>query len=103
MSRPRQFGYVPVDRLDENWVDDQFRYLLIRSLIETTRDFFQVQNVKIIVVLRTDLLEHVLRLTRDSGFQEEKYRSLYLKIRSSKDQVIELSNKRIAHVVKDTY
>jgi hypothetical protein len=95
--------YVTVDRLDENWVDDQFRYLLIRSLIETIRDFFQVQNVKIIVVLRTDLLEHVFRLTRDSGFQEEKYRSLYLKIRWSKDQLIELLDKRIDYLVKETY
>jgi hypothetical protein len=95
--------YVTVDRLDENWVDDQFRYLLIRSLIETIRDFFQVQNVKIIAVVRTDLLEHVFRLTRDSGFQEEKYRSLYLRIGWTREQLTELLDRRIDHLVKQTY
>jgi hypothetical protein len=95
--------YVCVDRLDENWVDDQFRYLLIRSLIETIRDFLQVRNVKIIAVIRTDLLEHVFRVTRDSGFQEEKYRSLYLPIRWSRAQLVELLDKRIDFLVKQTY
>jgi hypothetical protein len=99
----RQQVYVCVDRLDEHWVDDQFRYLLIRSLIETIRDFLQVQNVKIIVVLRTDLLEQVFRRTRDSGFQEEKYRSLYLRIRWSQAQLLELLDKRINHLVRQTY
>jgi hypothetical protein len=70
--------YVCIDRLDDNWVDDRFRYLLIRSLIETIRDFLQVKNVKVVACFRTDLLERVFRETRDSGFQEEKYRSLYL-------------------------
>jgi len=99
----RQQVYVCVDRLDEHWVDDRFRYLLIRSLIETIRDFLQVQNVKIIVVLRTDLLEQVFRRTRDSGFQEEKYRSLYLRIRWSEAQLLELLDKRINHLVRQTY
>ena len=31
----QQNFYITIDRLDENWVDDNFRYLLIRSLIET--------------------------------------------------------------------
>jgi hypothetical protein len=102
-SDPRQQVYVCIDRLDENWVDDQFRYFLIRSLIETIRDFFQVRNVKLIAVLRTDLLEQVFRLTRDSGFQEEKYRSLYLLIRWSSNQLLELLDRRIDYLVKQTY
>jgi hypothetical protein len=95
--------YVFVDHLDEHWVEDQFRYLLIRSLIETVRDFFQVKNVKIIVVLRSDLLEQVFRRTRDSGFQEEKYRSLYLILRWTKSQLIDLLDRRINHLVRQTY
>jgi len=72
--------YITIDRLDENWIDEDNRYLLLRSLIETIRDFKKVTNVKIIIVLRTDLLNRTLRKTRDAGFQEEKYRSLYLPI-----------------------
>src|ERR1035437_4539206 len=34
---PQRHYYVVIDKLDENWIDDRFRYLLIRSLIETVR------------------------------------------------------------------
>jgi hypothetical protein len=52
--------YVCVDKLDENWVDGKFRYLLIRSLIETIKDFSAVrENLK---DLRIDGLSPVVPL-----------------------------------------
>jgi hypothetical protein len=95
--------YICIDRLDENWVDESFRYLLIRSLIETIRDFLQVRNVKIVAALRTDLIERVFRFTRDPGFQEEKYRSLYLPVRWSRDQLLKLLDLRVDYLVRQTY
>lgn len=95
--------YLCIDKLDENWVDEKFRYLLIRSLIETIRDFLQVRHVKIIVAIRTDLIERVFRFTRDSGFQEEKYRSLYLQVRWSENQLVDLLDRRISYLVRQTY
>lgn len=102
VSEGEQF-YICIDNLDENWVDDSFRYLLIRSLIETIRDFLQVQNVKIIAALRTDLIERVFRFTRDPGFQEEKYRSLYLPLRWTESQLLDLLDKRVNSLVRQTY
>jgi hypothetical protein len=99
----KQPYYVCIDKLDENWVDETFRYLLIRSLIETIRDFLQVTNVKIVAALRTDLIERVFRFTRDPGFQEEKYRSLYLPIRWTKPQLLDLMDKRVHFLVRQTY
>lgn len=95
--------YLCVDRLDENWIDESFRYLLIRSLIETIRDFRQVANVKIVAALRTDLIERVFRFTRDAGFQEEKYRSLYLPLRWTKEQLLLVLDKRVNYLVRQTY
>lgn len=95
--------YICIDRLDENWIDDSFRYLLIRSLIETIRDFLQVRHVKIVAALRTDLIERVFRFTRDPGFQEEKYRSLYLSLRWTESQLLEVLDKRVNHLVQQTY
>jgi len=100
---PKQHFYICIDKLDENWVDDRFRYLLIRSLVETIRDFLRVRNVKIIIALRTDLIERVIRLTRDQGFQEEKYRSLYLPLRWSETQLKELLDKRVNYLVQLNY
>jgi hypothetical protein len=95
--------YICIDRLDENWVDENFRYLLIRSLIETIRDFLQVRNIKIVAALRTDLIERVFRFTRDPGFQEEKYRSLYLSLRWSEDQLLDLLDKRVNFLVRQSF
>jgi hypothetical protein len=72
-------------------------------LIETIRDFLQVRNVKIVAVLRTDLIERVFRFTRDPGFQEEKYRSLYLNIRWTREQLLTLLDKRVDFLVQQTY
>lgn len=99
----KQHYYITIDKLDENWIEDRFRYILIRSLIETIRDFQKVRNIKIIIVLRTDLLERVFRLTRDPGFQEEKYRSLFLQLKWNENQLKELLDKRVNHLVRQTY
>lgn len=95
--------YVVVDRLDEDWVDDQLRYRLVRALIETVRDFKRVANVKIIIALRFDLLERVVANTDVSGFQEEKYESLYLTVDWSRDQLTQVLDKRIEYLVKQRY
>jgi hypothetical protein len=102
-SDPRSHLYITIDKLDENWIEDKFRYLLIRSLIETIRDFQKVRNIKIIVALRSDLLERVFRLTRDLGFQEEKYRSLFLPLKWNENQLKELLNKRVNYLVNQTH
>lgn len=95
--------YILIDRLDENWAEDKIRYKLIRALIETIRSFQKIQTVKIVVAIRTDLLEQVYELTRDSGFQEEKYESLYLKVRWSREQLTELLDKRVSALIREQY
>lgn len=95
--------YICVDRLDENWIADKFRYLLIRSLIDCVREFNKVKNIKIILALRTDLIERVVRLTRDGGFQEEKYRSLYLPLKWDKIHLKDLLDTRVNYLLQSSY
>lgn len=103
LSDQQQHFYIVIDRLDENWVSDRVRYRLIRALIETVKDFQRIQSAKIIISLRKDLLDRVIRATRDSGFQEEKYQSLYLKVSWTKEQLIDALNKRIQKLVERQY
>ncbi|OKO75128.1 hypothetical protein AC629_34390 [Bradyrhizobium sp. NAS80.1] len=95
--------FVLIDRLDEEWVDDSLRFKLIKSLIETLRTFQKVRPVKIIVALRTDLHYRVLKETDQAGFQEEKYRSLYLPIKWSRAQLVELLDKRVNFMFRRKY
>lgn len=95
--------YIIIDRLDENWIDDRLRYKLIRALMETIKHFKKVHNVKVIIALRSDLLDRVIQHTRDSGFQEEKYESLFLKLRWNKQQLQELLESRVNLLVRKQY
>lgn len=92
--------YILIDRLDENWVEDVFKYRLIRALIETVRDFQRIERAKIIVALRRDLLDRVFKLTREPGFQEEKYQALYLAITWKKSQLTDVLGRRISYLGK---
>ncbi len=100
---PQESYFITIDDLDTKWVDDPLKYKLIRALIETVKTFRQIRSVKIVVSLRQDLLQRVIAATRDSGFQSEKYESLYLKLRWSKPKLIELLDRRLAHLVKRRY
>jgi hypothetical protein len=103
LNDPQKKYYLVIDRLDENWVDEHLRYALIRALIETVRDFNKVRNAKIVIALRVDLLERVFRLTRDAGFQEEKYEDLYLELSWLPEQLTRLIDARIGYLVSSRY
>jgi hypothetical protein len=95
--------FIVLDRLDENWVEDRIRFRLIRALIETTKDFTKIKHAKIIAAIRLDLLERVFRLTRDSGFQEEKYESLYLPLTWTRADLVQVLDARINHLIQSRY
>ena len=95
--------YIVIDQLDDSWVEDGLRYKLIRALIETIKDFKKVQNVKIIISMRTDLLERVYSTTRDSGFQEEKYDALSVPMKWNAGSLFQLIDKRVAYAFKKQY
>lgn len=96
--------YITIDRLDENWIHDEFRYGLIKALIETARDFNRkVGNVKIIMAVREDLLDRVFRYTRKSGDQEEKFRSTYMSLSWTRPELQELLDRRVTQLIKEQY
>jgi hypothetical protein len=103
LADPQKKYYIVIDRLDENWVEEGLRYLLIRALIETVRDFSKVRNAKIVISLRYDLIDRVIRLSRDAGFQEEKYESLYFDLTWTRGQLLQLLDARIDRLVKQRY
>lgn len=99
----QQKYFILIDKLDDEWVDDELRHRLIRALIETIKTFKKIIPVKIIVSLRTDLLSRVFEHTRDSGFQEEKYDDLILRLKWTRTELHELLDKRISQLIKSQY
>ena len=103
LADPQRKFLIVIDQLDEDWVEDRLRFRLIRALIETSIDFARIRNMKIILALRNDLLDRVYRYTRDSGFQEEKYRTSTLPLIWTKKQLTELLDARISQLVFEQY
>ena len=95
--------YILIDNLDERWADTTVRFRLIRALIESLKAFRRISNLKIIVALRSDILERVVQETRDLTFQREKFEQYFVHLRWSKPQLKELVSKRISFLMKRQY
>ncbi|WP_189070550.1 P-loop ATPase, Sll1717 family [Deinococcus radiotolerans] len=92
--------YITIDKLDEGWVNDDLRYHLIKSLIEVARDLNnRISNLKIVIALRRDLIARVFEKTQDSGFQEEKFNSLYIDLRWSPRELESLLKLRVDKMI----
>ncbi len=100
---PQKKFYILIDQLDEEWAGTETRVRFIRALIEEIKTFRRVRQTKIIAALRKDLLVLVFDMTRDSGFQEEKYESYILELRWSPDELARLIELRINEVFKSQY
>lgn len=95
--------YILIDKLDNRWVDTAIRFRLIRSLIESLRTFRRITNLKILVALRTDILERVVQETSDITFQREKFEDYFVRLRWTKSELKQLVNKRIDALLKRQY
>lgn len=95
--------YITIDRLDEEWVHEGIRLKLIRALIEAVTAFKRVQNAKVIIALREDLLERVFQETRDAGFQREKYESRTLRLSWDATKLEEVLDLRVQALVRRRY
>jgi hypothetical protein len=104
LDDPQKPFIIAIDKLDEPWADNDLRMKLLKGLLDTVKEFGKVHNAKIVICLRIDLLEQLFRAARtESGFQEDKYRSLYLPLKWSKDNLEQLLNKRLQKLIRDSF
>lgn len=106
----QHFTYVVIDDLDRDWVDERLANDLVRCLFRTVLDLKRVSNLKVLVALRTNLFQE-LDFGRRGGGQEEKFRSLVLRMRWTESDLEELLDERVrvaapplgldAHSVRD--
>ena len=95
-SKPTPRFYLVLDKLDEHWADNRFRYQLVRTLIDTIREFSQkFKSVKIVIAIREDLLQAVFKYAKREGLQEQKYTSFYLKLNWSQRDLMQVLEKRL--------
>ncbi|MEX2692385.1 P-loop ATPase, Sll1717 family [Rhizobium mongolense] len=99
----RDNHYLLIDHLDERWVDEGIKYKLINALVEALTKFRPIRNLKIIVALRTDVIERSIQENDDSAFQREKFRDKLIAIEWSEKQLKELIDKRVRFSFRRKY
>jgi hypothetical protein len=95
--------FILIDKLDEHWVEVSIRFKLIRSLIESLKSFRRISNLKILVALRSDVLERVVQETRDLTFQREKLDDYFVHIKWTKILLRRLVNLRVQSLFRSQY
>lgn len=95
--------YILIDRLDENWVDVSLRFKLIRALVESLKSFRKIRDLKVLVAIRSDVLERVVQETRDLTFQREKLDDYFVHIKWSKLLLKQLVDKRVQSLFRKQY
>ena len=95
--------FILIDRLDEPWVDETIKYQLIQSLFEALKGLQKLRNLKVIVALRNDVYERMIREAPPSRAQLEKYNDYIVRLRWSKEQLWKLAEKRVNHLFKWKY
>ena len=94
LDSTQHYTYVVIDDLDRDWVDERIANDLIRCLFRTVLDLKRVQNLKVLVALRTNIFQE-LDFGKRGGGQEEKFRSLVLEMRWTRYDLEELLNERV--------
>jgi hypothetical protein len=95
--------YILIDKLDESWVDAALRFKMIRGLIESLKAFRRIQNLKVLVALRTDVLERVVQETKDLTFQREKLDDYFVHIKWTKSLLRSVIENRIQSLFRKQY
>jgi hypothetical protein len=92
LDSPQHFTYITIDDLDRDWADEKVTNDLIRCLFRAVVDLKRVENLKVLVALRTNIFE-ALDFGRTGG-QEEKFRALIQRVHWSSLELGELLNSR---------
>lgn len=93
LDSDQHFTYVIIDDLDRDWVDERLANDLVRCLFRTVIDLKRVRNLKVLVALRTNIFEQLNFGTR-TGAQEEKFRSLALRMRWTRQDLLSMLDAR---------
>lgn len=100
----RRSYYILIDDLDREWAGSEaVQYALIRALIESLKTFRRIPGLKIIVAMREDLFEAVLRTTSDKHFQAEKLEGSIKRLRWSDALLSSVVEQRIQQLYRFEY
>ena len=92
---------ISIDDLDKSWLSSSgIRYDFINALLEAFKELLDIESVKVLISIRTDIL---MGIYHNNLRQDEKDQSLIYAISWNKTEIREILNLRINQLVKDQY
>lgn len=103
MENKQKKYYILIDDIDLDWVENKIKYPMIRSLVESVKNFRKVRCTKVILALRSDVYERALLSMNSESFQPEKYEGIVLEIRWNQADLRKIIDRRIDYLFKKKY
>lgn len=91
---------IAIDNLDDKWIEDDSKYKLIDALLYAIKEFTDIQNLKILIAMRSDLLAKTCEITKR---QNEKDNAFTLRLDWNKQMLEDVLNKRISYLFSYKY
>lgn len=92
---------ISIDDLDKSWLSSSgIRYDFINALLEAFKELLDVESVKILISIRTDIL---MGIYNNNLRQDEKDQSLIYAISWNKTEIRKILDLRINQSIKDQY
>lgn len=92
---------ISIDDLDKSWLSSSgIRYDFINALLEAFKELLDIESVKVLISIRTDIL---MGIYHNNLRQDEKDQSLIYAISWNRTEIREILNLRINQLVKDQY
>jgi hypothetical protein len=96
--------HVLIDDLDAEWGGNtDTQYELLRALMECIKTFKRLLGLKIVVAMREDLYEGMIRAVKDPRFQPEKFEGLLCRIRWKDEQLQQVIEQRLNKLFQQRY
>lgn len=87
--------FIIIDDLDKEWIPSDIRYDMIGSMIEVIKEFQPMKGAKIVISLRDNLFQLIFSGHKHKGGQREKFKSLYVNIDWTEEELKDLLEKRL--------
>ena len=95
--------FIVIDDLDKDWIELADSYELIDALLDSVARLAQLDNIKVVVALRENIVAALHRRRHVQAQQREKQRNLFLRLQWSSADLVRLLDERVRALIHGHY
>jgi len=95
--------YILIDDLDGRFLQNIANYTILSALIASIKKMRKIDNLKIVISIRTDVYESMLRVIKDPTYQKDKFGDFEIRQHWKDTELKALVDKRVNYLIKSKY